>query len=342
MRVLVGMSGGLDSSYSVRILLDAGHTVEGATLVMHDFTDTSECEKAALELGIPLHVIDCREQFSSIVKENLLNEYILGRTPNPCVICNSEIKFKYLYEYAKSHGFDRIATGHYARICEKDGVYSINAAKDARKDQSYMLWRLPQHILASLILPLSDLEKTQIRENARKIGLYAADKEESQEICFIPEGDYASYIESRRGKSPKGYFINKEGKILGEHSGIIRYTVGQRKGLGVALGQRMFVTDINPKDNTVTLSDRDELSYEAFIDGIVFSSDPEMSEGETREYSVKLRYLQKPAKCLLTYLGEGRGKIKLEAAQRAITPGQSAVFYVGGRLALGGFISGKN
>jgi tRNA-specific 2-thiouridylase len=172
--------------------------------------------------------------------------------------------------------------------------------------------------------------------------LPASSKSESQEICFIPDGDYASYIENRHGKVPRGYYINNEGKILGEHEGIIRYTVGQRKGLGIALGERVFVTAVNPRDNTVTLSNVDEKRNELYIEGILFSSVPEMKDAQTREYSVKLRYLQKPVSCLLTYLGGGRGRVVLREPVRAVTPGQSAVFYEGERLALGAFISNFN
>ena len=337
MKILLGISGGLDSAYSVRLLLDAGHEVEGATLVMHEYTELSASRSAAEELRIPHHVVDCTESFEC-VKENLINEYTLGRTPNPCVICNSEVKFKYLYRYAKENGFDKIATGHYARMGDERDNYAIYMAKDKKKDQSYMLWRLPLEIRKSLILPLGDMEKSEVRVRAREDGLSVFSRPESQEICFLPNESYTDFIEKRRGESKSGYFINNEGKILGTHRGIIYYTVGQRKGLGIATGKRMFVTKIDPVENTVTLSELDETRDSLYVSGIIFSSEPEMKTGESREYLVKLRYLQAPVKATLTYLGEGRGRVDLSVPQRAVTPGQSAVFYVGERLALGAFI----
>jgi tRNA-specific 2-thiouridylase len=337
MRVLVGLSGGLDSAYTVKLLRDAGHTVEGAVLVMHDYTDVNSAKRAAEELMIPLNTLDCRKAFEKVIC-NLENEYILGRTPNPCVICNREVKFKYLYEYAKTHGFDKIATGHYVNILPAESGNAIYMAKDKKKDQSYMLWRLNSEIIDNLICPLGSLIKSEIRESARNIGLFAAESPESQEICFIPDGDYASYIEKRHGKSEKGYFINNEGKILGTHQGIIRYTVGQRKGLGISAGKRMFVTKIDPENNTVTLSDVDERKEELYIDDIIFARGEEMKKGEMRSYSVKLRYAQAPALASVTYLGEQSAKITLKASQRAITPGQSAVLYDKERLVMGGFI----
>ena len=176
-----------------------------------------------------------------------------------------------------------------------------------------MLWRLPQEILSKLILPLGELKKSEVRRFAKDMGLSVAEKEESQEICFIPDGDYASYIEKMSGKSPCGDFIDTNGNVLGRHNGIIRYTVGQRKGLGIALGKRMFITKINPSDNTITLSDCDEGREELCVNGILFSSDTPMEVGESREYDVKLRYLQPPVRCALTYLGDGVGRVKLSS-----------------------------
>ena len=337
MKILLGISGGLDSAYSVRLLLDAGHEVEGATLVMHEYTELSAAQAASRELGIPLHVVDCTESFEC-VKENLVSEYTRGRTPNPCVICNSEVKFKYLFKHAMENGFDKIATGHYARIGNEEDNYAIYMAEDRKKDQSYMLWRLPREIRKALILPLGAMRKDEIRQRASEQKISASDRPESQEICFLPNESYTDFIEKRCGKAKSGHFINNEGKILGTHRGIIHYTVGQRKGLGIATGKRMFVTKIDPVENTVTLSELDETRDTLFVSGIVFSSEPEMKTGESREYLVKLRYLQAPVKSTLTYLGEGRGRVELSVPQRAVTPGQSAVFYLGERLALGAFI----
>lgn len=342
MKILLGMSGGLDSTYAARRLMDIGHSVEGAVLVMHDYTETSEAKESAESLGIPLHIVDCRKAFQKSVVENFISEYLAGRTPNPCIVCNSEVKFRCLLDFALLHGFDGIATGHYAKVVRREteeGVrYAVSRAKDSKKDQSYMLWRLSQDILSRLCLPLADEEKHNVRACAKELGLSAADRNESQEICFVPLGDYAEFIEQRMGKSPKGAFINNDGKILGEHNGIIRYTVGQRKGLGISAGTRIFVTDINAENNTITLSLEDSYAKNIKVSGMLFSGISEPKPGEKLELSVKIRYLAPPVSCTLEYLGGGRGEITLDTPARAVTPGQSAVFYVADDLVCGGFI----
>lgn len=343
MRILLGMSGGLDSTYAARRLLDDGHSVEGAVIVMHSHTETDAARVAAEALGIPLHIIPAEEQFDRCVVDCFVSEYRLARTPNPCVVCNSDVKFRVLCDYAVAHGFDMIATGHYAsvrKICaDTETRYALSVAKDVKKDQTYMLWRLPQDILARLCLPLNNIEKETVRKDAREEGLLAADREESQEICFIPSGDYAAFIEERTEPSPRGNFIDADGKVLGEHQGIIRYTVGQRKGLGIAMGQRVFVTDINPENNTVTLSPSDSYRRELSVSDMLFSAIEEPAPGAVIQLFVKLRYLAPRVPCVLKYLGGGVCAVTLESAARAVTPGQSAVFYdADGILIAGGFI----
>lgn len=338
MKILLGMSGGLDSAYAARKLLQSGHTVEGAVLRMHCYTEIEDARLAAEDIGIPLHVIDAEMKFEQCVVENFVNEYLRGRTPNPCIVCNSDVKFRLLLDFALEHGFDAIATGHYAEIVRCGTRYAVKRANDSSKDQSYMLWRLPQDILSRLILPLANEEKRLIREEARKEGLVASDRGESQEICFIPSGDYADFIEKRTYPSPHGNFIDTDGRVLGEHKGIIRYTVGQRKGLGIALGERVFVTDINVADNTVTLSPDDSFSDEICVSGAVFSGMDEPRVREQIALSVKVRYLAKPIPCVAEYLGEGRLRVKLSLPQRAVTAGQSAVFYREDAVMFGGFI----
>jgi len=344
MKILLGMSGGIDSTYAALKLKEEGHEVEGAVLIMHGYTETESAEAAAKSVGIPLHKIDCRDVFEAKVIDNFVNEYLSGKTPNPCVICNSEVKFRILLDYARKNGFDKIATGHYAkitkRICDGEIRYAVTRATDKSKDQTYVLWRLSQDILSSLCFPLSADEKKEIREEARKKGSSAADRGDSQEICFVPSGDYAGFIESRTHPSPHGYFINNEGKVLGEHKGIIHYTVGQRKGLGIAMGQRIFVTKIDPNNNTVTLSFDDSFSDTVNVSDMVFSGMPEMATGGKVSLAVKLRYLAAPAECVVEYSGGGRATVKLTSPVRAVTPGQSAVFYDGDVLVAGGFIDG--
>ena len=342
MKILVGMSGGIDSTYVALTLIRQGHQVEGAVLVMHGYTEVEAAREAARSVGIPIHVIDCRERFENVVVENFISEYLNGRTPNPCVVCNSEVKFLALYEYAMAHGFDMIATGHYARVVkstQSGGTrYTVSRPLDKNKDQTYMLWRLSQDILEKLLLPLSEIVKGEVREESRAAKLSAADRADSQEICFIPTGKYADFIEERVGPVPHGRFVDESGRDLGEHKGIIRYTVGQRKGLGIAMGQRIFVTDINAATNSVVLSTEDSYKDNVKVSGIVFSGIFEPDIGAKLNFSVKLRYHSPLIPCTFEYLGGGEAAVTLSTPARAITPGQSAVFYHGEDVMAGGFI----
>ncbi len=342
MRILLGMSGGLDSTYAALKLIEEGHSVEGAVLIMHDYTELDSARVAADELGIRLHEIDCREAFSKSVIPDFAEQYRRGRTPNPCIVCNREVKFKALCDYARSNGFDKVATGHYAHIIRKRVENSekciLARSRDTKKDQTYMLWRLTPEILELLVFPLADLTKEEIRALARKKGISSAEKAESQEICFIPSGNYGEYIEEHYGKMPEGDFIDESGKLLGRHKGIIHYTVGQRKGLGIALGQRAFITDINPKTNDITLSLSAKETSEFFVSDIVFSGIDEMQIGEKREFFVKVRYQSPPVPARFELIEKGRGRVTLASPARSVTAGQSAVFYDGDLLAFGGFI----
>ena len=338
MRILLGMSGGVDSAYTAKLLIEKGHSVEGAVLKMHGFTDVSSAQRCADALGIPLHVIDCTREFHERVVENFASEYLSGRTPNPCVICNSEVKLRVLYDFAIENGFDKIATGHYARVIKNNERFCIAPAKDKRKDQSYVLWRLPQEILAYLTLPLSDVEKTDVQSESRADGLPSADAKESQEICFIPDNDYAGYIERNFQSSPEGDFVDVNGKVLGRHKGIIHYTVGQRKGLGISLGKRMFVCKINPDDNTVVLSDEvKHTTDEIYVDGLVFSGMAPAEDGEV-SLTAKFRYLSPRVEVRVKFLGNGTAKVSAQEGARSVTPGQSAVFYDENGIAFGGII----
>ncbi len=338
MRVLLGMSGGLDSTYAAIKLREKGYEVEGALLLMHDYTDIESARESADSVGIPLRIIDCRELFRHKVISSFANEYLKGRTPNPCVICNDYVKFAVLYETAKKEGFDRIATGHYAGIVQKNGRYALLRGKDEKKDQSYMLWRLRQDILSSLELPLYDLHKSDIKEKSKEMSLSAADRDESQEICFIPDNDYASYIEKNYKSSPQGDFVDINGNTLGRHKGILHYTVGQRKGLGIALGERAFVKRIDSESNKIVISRQSESDIgesEFEICDLVFSGLEEKTEGSV-ELFVKVRYLALPVKASVTFK---RGGAKVELSEkRVVTPGQSAVFYDGDTVMLGAFI----
>ncbi len=340
MKVLLGMSGGLDSTYAAIKLKSLGYEVEGAVLMMHGHTDIAAAKEAARSVDIPLHVVDCAELFEEKVVTNFICEYSRAKTPNPCIVCNREVKFAVLLDIAEKMGFDAIATGHYAKIVEiyfnGDKRFALARSKDFKKDQTYMLWCLPQKVLEKLVFPLGDDIKSDIKDSAKEIGLNAADKDESQEICFVPDGDYADFIENRMGSSAIGNFVDKEGNILGKHKGIIRYTVGQRKGLGVAAGKRMFVTKINPDTQEILLQDSPALSNVIEISDMVFSV-PSLCPGEKMNLQVKVRYLAPLVPCELEYLGQGRGRVYLSEPAKSVTPGQSCVFYHGDVLICGGF-----
>jgi len=338
MRILVGMSGGFDSTLAAKRLIDEGHTVEGATLVMHDYTDTAAAEAACLKLGIPLHVIDCKELFANIVIENFKNEYKNGRTPNPCVICNPKVKFFALHRFAVESGFDRIATGHYARIqrVEVEGreYPTVAKARDTKKDQSYMLYRLPSEILDVLVLPLSDDVKSELREEVRGTELESFDRPDSQEICFIPSGDYAGYIEASGMSMPTGSFVDTDGKVLGEHKGILRYTVGQRKGLGISLGERVFVRSIDPVSNEIVLGTTPSETKTARLTGV---HTPYPIGDNTFRASVKIRYAAHTVDATVT-IAKDTATVEFDTPVISLTPGQSAVFYDGDVVLGGGFI----
>ena len=339
MRILLGMSGGLDSSFSALKLIEEGHSVEGAVLIMHDYTELDSARESARELGIKLHEIDCRDLFREAVVSDFIEQYRRGRTPNPCVVCNREVKFRALYDYAMKCGFDMIATGHYAAIkTGNDGKRVIARALDTKKDQSYMLWRVPSEIIDRLILPLSDLKKEDIRREAESRGLSSADRKDSQEICFIPSGDYAAYIEERIGKSEPGDFVDGSGKVVGRHNGVIHYTVGQRKGLGIALGSRAFITEIDPQTNKITLSFSAKETGEFSVSDVVCSAGFSPEIGRMYSLFVKVRYQAPLILASVEFISPTKAKVSLESSARSVTAGQSAVFYDGEMLAFGGFI----
>lgn len=337
MKILVGISGGVDSAYAAYKLKSEGHEVEGAVLIMHDYTELSAAREAAESVDIALHEIDCRESFEQI-KENFVTEYSSGRTPNPCIICNERVKFRTLYDFAVKNGFDAIATGHYGRVVSHDGRFALAFPEDMRKEQTYMLYRLPQEILSHLILPLSDGIKSDIRGRAENSGISSANRADSQEICFLPEGNHTEYIEQKAGKCPEGDFVDENGRILGRHKGIIHYTVGQRKGLGISLGERAFVTDINPIDNTITLSPTLSGSESIRLTDVVYSGMPEPTEPIELELLAKLRYTAPLVKALVRFYPDRTAIVSFTEPQKS-APGQSAVLYRDGIVMCGGFIN---
>ncbi len=342
MKVLLGLSGGVDSAYAAAILSSLGYNVEGCVLKMHEYTDLDSARRCARELSVPLHEVDCTADFDRIVKENFVSEYLSGRTPNPCIICNENVKFATLYSYAMENGFDMIATGHYAivdRITVGDSYrYAIRASKNSAKDQSYMLYRISQEILSHLLLPLGDLMKEDVRRGAREQGISSAESRDSQEICFLPSGNHAEYIEQVCGKCPKGNFIDTEGNVLGEHNGIVRYTVGQRKGLGISLGRRMFVSAIDSVLNTVTLSPGVLGTQRVEITGIFYQGLSPSDDVQRVRMGVKVRYSAPIVEAECEIRPDGTATLFFD--KNVVTaPGQSAVLYADGKVMLGGFIA---
>ncbi|MBR3818483.1 MAG: tRNA 2-thiouridine(34) synthase MnmA [Clostridia bacterium] len=338
-KIAIGLSGGVDSAAAAYLLLEKGYDVTGIIMRLKPESladaDISDAQKIADKLGIELHVLDRREFFRKNVIEPFVSEYKSGRTPNPCVECNSVIKFGAMLDYALEIGCDGIATGHYAKIEENDGRFILKKSQSP-KDQSYFLYRLTQHQLAHTLFPLEGLEKNEIRQIALNAGLPVAEKSDSQEICFVPNDDYISYLASLGVTSPKGNFIDINGNVLGTHNGIINYTIGQRKGLG-AFGKPMFVTGISAENNTVTIGENgSQYSIGLIADRLNFI--PFDALNAPIKADVKIRYRAKPALATVTPLDDGTVSVIFDEPQRSITPGQSAVFYDGDTVIGGGRI----
>ena len=337
-RVLLAMSGGVDSSAAAVLLREQGYEVAGVVLKMspaHGQT-VEDAKTAASQLGIPLFVKDMTAEFDREVVSYFAAEYRKGRTPNPCVVCNPKLKFKALLDTANAEGYDWIATGHYAGLRRENGVTYLTKGENLERDQSYMLCRLGQDVLSRLMFPLSHLPKPQVREIAEKAGLSCAKKPDSQEICFIPDNDYARFIEERLGKSEPGEFISPEGLPCGIHQGIIHYTIGQRKGLGIALGRPVFVKSIDPATNRVYLADAaDSFEEEVFLTDLSCTFPNSIHSG--MEAEVKIRSRANPAKSTLT-LENGLVRVRFAEPQRAPAPGQTGAIYQGDVVLGGGFI----
>ena len=346
-KVVIGMSGGVDSSVAALILKNKGYDVIGVTLdVWQD--DNIECGKKAIndaraiseKLGIEYHLVDYKEKFKSEVISKFIDEYINAKTPNPCNICNRFVKFNGLLEYANKIGAKYIATGHYAKV-EKDsstGRYYISKPKTVTKDQTYALYNLTQEQLSRILMPLGDYEKEDVRKIAADNGLINADKKDSQEICFVPDKDYAKYIEKNTGYVAKeGHFVDLKGHVYGNHKGIIHYTVGQRRGLGLSLKQPMYVLGLDKEKNTVIIGTEEELERDTLICKevnfmIISSLDNPI------KVKAKIRYNAKPADALLIPLDNNRVKVVFDLPVKGVAPGQACVFYIDDKLLGGGII----
>ena len=335
-KVVLGLSGGVDSALCARLLLEKGHPVTGVYLDTGN-GGVEEAHKAALELGIPFCSVDVREQLEEKVIAPFMEGYRQGITPIPCIFCNPAVKFHVLWQKAQELGASYVATGHYAVTRRLENGVTGLYMSPSPNDQSYMLYRLPPELLDHVLFPLGELcSKEDTRTLARKAGLSAANKPDSMEICFIPEGDHAAFMEQRGLGLPPGDFVDEAGNVLGKHKGFHHYTLGQRRGLGIAAEGRLFVKEIRTEQNQVVLSLTPPTSQVITVESLRRTA-PEYG-AEPFWADVKIRHSRRLDKALVTYLPEGRAKVEFSSPVRAPSPGQSAVFYQDGRVIGGGYI----
>jgi len=325
-KVVVAMSGGVDSSLTAALLLERGFDVFGVTMLLSEGQYTSDAQNVCRHLGISHHVADFRKIFRAEVENYFVAEYLRGRTPNPCVRCNREIKFGALFDFANDLGADFLATGHYARIIFDDGCFKLKKAADVKKDQSYVLYNLTAEKLSRIILPLGDFSKVETRSLAEKFNLPVANKPDSQEICFVPNDDYKNFIANREPSAQAlqaGNIVDSNGKVLGNHSGVANYTIGQRKGLGIAAPQPLYVTKIDVANKKVVVDTNDKLFTENLT-----ARDAHWiyKPALPATLQAKIRYGAKFSTCTVSE-EKNSLKVTFSEPQRAITPGQSIVFY---------------
>ena len=355
-RILVAMSGGVDSSVAAKLLIDQGHEVAGVTLKLFSnedivcaedatrtccaLSDVADAKSVAHKLGIEHFVFNFRDLFAEKVIRHFVDTYLEGRTPNPCIDCNRYIKFDKLIERATLLGYDYVATGHYARIA-RDGAtgrYILERGMDRTKDQSYVLYALTQGQLARTLFPLGGMDKVDVRKIAEDAGLINARKPDSQDICFVPGGDYAAFIEKTApGAVTPGNFINVNGVVIGKHRGVAHYTIGQRRGIAAAFGKPMYVVAKNARDNTVTLGESKDLLSSSLVASDVNLIAFERLEAPMR-VTAKIRYNQNEQDATISPETEGRIRVDFDEPQRAVAEGQAVVFYSGDTVVGGGTI----
>lgn len=355
-KVVVGMSGGVDSSVAAYLLKEQGYDVIGVTMqIWQDESESlqeenggccglsavDDARRVAAELNIPYYVMNFKQEFKNHVIDYFVEEYECGRTPNPCIACNRYVKWESLLKRSMDIGADYIATGHYARVEQlPNGRYALRVSATSKKDQTYALYNLTQEQLKHTLMPVGEYTKEQIRSIADKISLRVAQKPDSQDICFVQDGDYASFIEETRGEAfPEGNFVTLDGKVLGRHKGIIHYTVGQRKGLGLSMGYPVFVLEIRPETNEVVIgTNEDSMATRVRANKLNFMTIEDLTE--PMRVWAKIRYNHKGDWCTIEKMGEDEVLCTFEKPQRAVTPGQALVFYDGEYVLGGGTIIG--
>jgi tRNA-specific 2-thiouridylase len=350
MRVVVAMSGGVDSSVAAALLAEQGHDVIGLSMQLYDqrgeqgfgscctLDDLYDARRVAASIGIPHYVLNFERQFQETVISNFVREYAAGRTPLPCAHCNSDLKFSTLLDRARGLGAEHVATGHYARVEHDGGRWLLRRSADRDKDQSYFLFSLTQEQLARAVIPVGGLQKPDVRAHARRLGLNVAEKPDSQEICFVPDGDYASFVERQApAAATAGAIVDSGGQVLGSHGGVHRFTVGQRKGLGVSAPAPLYVLKIDAPTATVTVGPRAALEQTTLTASDVNWISMEAPAAWT-DVSAQIRHRHRPAPGRVRALDDGRAALVFDEPQPAITPGQAVVFYDDDVVVGGGWI----
>lgn len=354
-KVVVGMSGGVDSSVAAYLLKEQGYDVIGVTMQIWEDEEQQRTEenggccglsavddarRVADRLEIPYYVMNFKQEFQKKVVDYFVEEYLAGRTPNPCIACNRYVKWESLLKRSMEIGADYIATGHYARIAKlPNGRFAIRNSVTARKDQTYALYNLTQFQLAHTLMPIGEYEKDQVRRIAQEAGLPVAAKPDSQDICFVPDGDYAAFLKKKAGERMpgEGDFVTRDGTVLGKHKGITHYTIGQRKGLGLSMGEPVFVSELRPKTNQVVVGEETQVFKKELLCGHLNFMGMEDLE-EPRKVWAKVRYAHKGQWCRIERQGRDLIRAEFEEPVRAITPGQAVVFYEGEYVLGGGII----